>query len=84
MRPRVGITSWHRNDKDRLERWEAIRDTYTGAIRMAGGMPLIFPIMDDSRDVIADYLQAVDALLFTGGEDVAPAYYGESPDERCE
>ena len=84
MRPRVGITSWHRNDKDGLERWEAIRDTYTGAIRMGGGIPLIFPIADDSPEVIADYLQAVDALLFTGGEDVAPAYYGESPDERCE
>ncbi len=84
MRPRIGITSWHRDDKDRLERWEAIRDTYTGAIRTAGGVPLILPIADDDPDLIADYLNAVDALLFTGGEDVAPAYYGESQDERCQ
>jgi putative glutamine amidotransferase len=84
MRPRIGITSWHRDDKDRLERWEAIRDTYTGAIRTAGGVPLILPIADDEPDVVADYLDAVDALLFTGGEDVAPAYYGESRDERCQ
>ncbi|HXZ44368.1 MAG TPA: gamma-glutamyl-gamma-aminobutyrate hydrolase family protein [archaeon] len=84
MRPRIGITSWHRNDADRLERWEAIRDTYTGAIRMAGGVPLILPIADDDPDLIADYLNAVDALLFTGGEDVAPAYYGESQEERCQ
>jgi len=84
MRPRVGITSWHRNDKDGLERWEAIRDTYTGAILTAGGVPLILPIADGDHDVVADYLNTVDALLFTGGEDVAPAYYGESQDERCQ
>lgn len=84
MRPKIGITSWHREDKDRLERWEAIRDTYTGAIRTAGGVPLILPITDHEPGLIADYLNAVDGLLFTGGEDVAPAYYGESQDERCQ
>jgi putative glutamine amidotransferase len=84
MRPRIGITSWHRDDKDGLERWEAIRDTYTGAIRTAGGVPLILPIADDDPDLITNYLEAVDGLLFTGGEDVAPAYYGEAQDERCE
>ena len=84
MRPRVGITSWHRNDKDGLERWEAIRDTYTGAIHAAGGVPLILPIADDEPDLIASYLGAVDGVLFTGGEDVAPAYYGEAQDERCQ
>jgi len=84
MRPRIGITSWHRDDKDRLERWEAIRDTYTGAIRAAGGVPLILPIGDDDPELLAEYLGTMDGLLFTGGEDVAPAYYGESQDERCQ
>ena len=84
MRPRIGITSWHRNDSDRLERWEAIRDTYTGAIRMAGGLPLIFPIADDAPGLIGDFLDSVDGLLFSGGEDVAPAYYREPLDERCQ
>jgi len=37
MRPRIGITSWHRNDRDGLERWEAIRTTYTGAVLAAAG-----------------------------------------------
>ena len=84
MRPRIGITSWHRNDADRLERWVAIRDTYTGAVRAAGGLPIILPIGDDDPEVIAEYLAAVDGLLFTGGEDIAPAYYGEARDERCQ
>jgi putative glutamine amidotransferase len=83
MRPRIGITSWFRDDADRLERWAAVRDTYTGAVRAAGGLPLILPIADDDPELIEDYLGAVDGLLFTGGGDVAPAYYGEAPDERC-
>lgn len=84
MKPRIGITSWHRNDSDRLERWVAIRDTYTGAVRAAGGLPIILPIADDDAETIAAYLSAVDGLLFSGGEDIAPAYYGESKDERCQ
>jgi len=84
VRPRIGITSWHRNDPDKLERWEAIRDTYTGAVRAAGGLPIVLPIGDDDPESIRDYLDAVDGLLFTGGEDVAPAYYGEPRDERCQ
>ena len=84
MRPRIGITSWHRHDGDRLERWEAIRDTYTGAICTAGGLPIILPIGDDDPDLIGDFLDTLDGLLFTGGEDVAPAYYGEAVDERCQ
>jgi putative glutamine amidotransferase len=84
MRPRIGITSWHRSDADQLERWEAIRSTYTGAVRLAGGLPLVLPIADDDPALIGDYLAAVDGLLFTGGEDVAPAYYGEPRDERCQ
>ena len=84
MRPRIGVTSWHRNDADRLERWEAIRDTYTGAIRTTDGLPMILPIADDDPEMIGDFLESVDGLLFTGGEDVAPAYYREPLDERCQ
>jgi putative glutamine amidotransferase len=83
-RPRIGITSWHRSDRDGLERWEAIRDTYTGAVQAAGGLPLILPIGDDDTEIIAGYVNAMDGLLFTGGEDIAPAYYGEAQDERCQ
>ena len=84
MRTRIGITSWHRSDSDTLERWEAVRTTYTGAVRAAGGLPIILPIADDDPEAIDGYLTAVDGLLFTGGEDIAPAYYGEARDERCQ
>jgi putative glutamine amidotransferase len=84
MRPRIGVTAWHLKDRDPLERWEAIRDNYTGAILAAGGLPVVLPIADDEPSLVRDYLDAVDGLLFTGGEDVAPAYYGEARDDRCQ
>ena len=83
MRPRIGITSWLRDDSDRLERWTAVRETYTGAVRSAGGLPMILPVADDDPGLIADFLTAVDGLVFPGGGDVAPAYYGEPADARC-
>ena len=83
VRPRIGIPSWLRNDSDGLERWAAVRDTYTGAIRTAGGLPVILPAADGDPGVIAEYLEALDGLLFPGGGDVAPAYYGEARDDRC-
>jgi putative glutamine amidotransferase len=84
VRPRIGITSWLRDDSDGLERWAAVRDTYAGAIRTAGGLPVVLPVADGDPGVIAEYLGAVEGLLLPGGGDVAPAYYGEARDERCE
>jgi putative glutamine amidotransferase len=83
MRPRIGITSWLREDPDGLERWAGVRDTYTWAIRTAGGLPVILPAADGDPAVMAEYLEGLDGLLFPGGGDVAPAYYGEARDERC-
>ena len=62
MRPRIGVTSWHRPDGDGLERWEAIRDTYTGAIRAAGGLPIILPIADDDPELVGEVLRVIREL----------------------
>lgn len=84
MRPRIGVTSWHRHDQDKLERWEAIRENYTEAVHLAGGLPLILPLLGGRTEGIEDYLDAVDGILFTGGEDVAPQHYGEPVDPACQ
>lgn len=83
MRPRIGITSWHQD--------------YSMAIAHAGGIPLILPTLppfpSSSRgegqggglqEALFDaFLDAVDGLLFTGGEDIHPSFYGEVLQERC-
>jgi putative glutamine amidotransferase len=45
---------------------------------MAGGIPVLIPIID-SRQNIDFYINKIDGLLLTGGEDVSPIMYGENP-----
>lgn len=64
---------------------EVIRDVlrtrlnvaYTAAARAAGLRPFILPVLG-AADAAA-MLDGMDGLLLTGGEDVAPARYGERP-----
>lgn len=50
---------------------------YTAAVQLAGGRPVILPLLDAGAATGA--LDGLDALLLTGGEDVSPACYGAPP-----
>jgi len=50
---------------------------YTAAARAAGLRPYVLPVLD-AADADA-MLDGLDGLLLTGGEDVAPACYGQRP-----
>ena len=57
----------------------AANSTYVNAVRMAGGVPLVIPMTTDDKQIDA-ILNVIDALIMTGGEDLAPLeYYGEEP-----
>jgi putative glutamine amidotransferase len=75
MRPIIGITSYA--EDARWGVWEApaalIPLAYVDAIEAAGGRPLIVP---PSPDAVEETLDALDALLFSGGADLDPASYG--------
>ena len=49
---------------------------YAEAVEKAGGLPLAIPYRVDLA-LIPQYLDAVDGVLFTGGDDLDPATYGE-------
>lgn len=53
---------------------------YVKAVYRAGGTPLVLSVVDPN-DVDA-LLDAVDAVVITGGCDVDPTSYGQDPDER--
>lgn len=50
---------------------------YTNAVYAAGGQPVILPVVPEPP---ADLLAQMDGLLLTGGGDLDPALYGETPD----
>ncbi len=50
---------------------------YVKAVRRAGAIPVILPVIDpDDRDELDAALDAVDAVIVTGGCDVEPSLYG--------
>jgi len=50
---------------------------YTNAIARAGGIPVIFPTVADSA-LAAALVRKVDGVVFSGGPDLDPSYYGET------
>ena len=56
---------------------------YIQAIERAGGIPIILPYADE-LDTLYQMLDCVDGVLLTGGGDVAPSYYGETPHEKTQ
>jgi putative glutamine amidotransferase len=50
---------------------------YTQAVARAGGIPVIFPTVADSV-LAAELVRRVDGVIFSGGPDLDPSYYGET------
>ena len=79
MRPCIGITVTQFSDYDGIK----LRQDYIRVIEMAGGLPCLLP--NCSEDLIPEYLQFLDGLMLTGGDDFAPELFGELPEPvACE
>lgn len=52
--------------------------TYTEAIQRAGGVAVVLPTLD-SYARAEELVGALDGVVFSGGEDVSPSWYGEEP-----
>ena len=73
MRPRIGVTSIRTLDGTRLV--EQVNLVYCDAVRQAGGLPFVLPVLEgaDAPEVVS----GLDGLLLTGGGDVAAWCFGE-------
>lgn len=78
MRPIIGLTISIQSDEGKLY----TPTSYTKAIIEAGGNPILLNITRDDG-LIAEYAELVDGVLFSGGEDVDPAFYGEEQQWGC-
>ncbi|MGR3309368.1 MAG: gamma-glutamyl-gamma-aminobutyrate hydrolase family protein [Candidatus Brocadiales bacterium] len=71
MKPIIGINSDYQDGK------YFSKKEYTEAIALAGGVPLILPIVED-KELIARQVNLIDGLLLSGGKDILPERYGET------
>jgi putative glutamine amidotransferase len=75
-RPVIGVTIGYSSENREIF---ALRDDYVRAVEKAGGLPLVLaPGTAKDAPALLDHL---DGLLTTGGADIDPGLYGETPHE---
>jgi len=76
MKPIIGLTSLcDYNGKKKLN---SLNFSYINAITKNGGVPIIIPNLKALSD-IDRYIDMIDGIVLTGGEDISPLLYGEEP-----
>ncbi|MED4911329.1 gamma-glutamyl-gamma-aminobutyrate hydrolase family protein [Brevibacillus centrosporus] len=87
MKPLIGICANYTIDdsvgtKSGLglpgQEWQVLADDYVKAIERSGGVPVILPVTD-SPETLHPLLSVLNGVLFSGGSDIEPTYYGELP-----
>jgi putative glutamine amidotransferase len=71
-RPLIGITLDTHDDGDVYES----PYSYATSVERAGGLPLLIPYQTD-LSLIPQFVDVFDGILFTGGNDLDPAAYGQ-------
>ena len=74
MKPLIGVTP----QLDEKREYLRMSPDYFGAIEVAGGIPVMLPLLVDAES--ARKCAAIcDGFLFTGGPDIEPERYGQTP-----
>ena len=55
----------------------SVSTNYTDAVARVGGVPVIFPTVSDPA-LATRLIEKVDGVIFSGGPDLDPSYYGET------
>lgn len=76
MKPIIGISSQYGYESRKT--LNKINYTYIDSVVQAGGIPFIIPVLEDRKD-INRYIESIDGLILTGGEDISPLLFGEEP-----
>lgn len=79
-KPVIGITANILTLENCSER-AAVGTDYVKVVEMAGGVPMILPVV--TNKIIAQaQIMLIDGLILSGGYDVDPLLFGEQPDKR--
>lgn len=77
-RPLIGLTAYIEHVQYLAWTHEAslLPNVYVDAIIRAGGIPVLLPPVQDATEVL---IAALDGLVLSGGGDIDPANYGQTP-----
>jgi gamma-glutamyl-gamma-aminobutyrate hydrolase PuuD len=80
-RPLVGLTTYR--ERAQMLVWDTefalLHHAYVDAVARAGGIPVLLPPQEQGAEVL---IERLDALVLTGGSDVAPERYEQQPHPR--
>lgn len=82
-KPRIGITVHVAEVAERQDQpaWRLqLGARYAEVIRQAGGVPLLLPTHPEAAGDTGDVLEAIDALLVSGGGSIPGQYFVDNPD----
>ncbi len=77
QRPLIGIST--NIDSKRI----AVNTAYVQSVILSGGIPYMIPVTDNV-EVLRQIVSRLDGIVFTGGEDIQPHYYGDTPHDKLE
>jgi putative glutamine amidotransferase len=77
-KPIIGLTPQYDYERNRV--W--IGPNYLGAVKAAGGVPILLPLQADKEELEAA-AKVCDGFLFTGGPDIDPFRFGEETVSQC-
>ncbi len=72
MKPYIGVFPSYDEEKKQI----FLNNSYFEEIISAGGIPVAIPLCVD-RDIISECLTHIDGIVFSGGTDIDPKYYGK-------
>ncbi|MDD4600936.1 putative glutamine amidotransferase [bioreactor metagenome] len=79
-KPVIGITANVLTLDNGAER-AAISTDYVKAVELAGGVPILLPVVTDTT-VIFQQVKLIDGLILSGGYDIDPLLFGEQPADK--
>ena len=74
-KPLIGISLGWNGTKN------SVNNTYVNSVLMNGGIPYLIPVTDNV-ELLRQIVSELDGIIFTGGEDYEPAYYGDAAHEK--
>jgi len=76
--PRIGMTTTRFARREPGGDWYVRPNTYDEAVVAAGGLPVSIPAFVP-EELLDPYLDMIDGMLFIGGADLPPSFYGGGP-----